>query len=304
MDKPELIEAVVKRAFQVPLKFKEPVHVDSPCPIFLTALERFRKELSKAMNEAHSIFQQSNIEALNTLAEGNRIEISRLGDADRKNFRYFISRAEEICPPWFAAGFGVEGYEADYKYWVRVDRWTIDEATALSIGFNPISNIEVPSENSNLYDEAPKYYQKRRRLVAGRFFQKDEFRGIVLEDTIIGDVTPDDFCCWAMEIDLEVPKKLYNSLIEYQKKIVQRAEHSPQEAEKSSLEKRERASLFTLLAGLAIGGYGYNPTSVRSEVPKEIRSDLNKIGLDLSEDTIRKYLREATADLPKDFKAD
>jgi hypothetical protein len=56
---------------------------------------------------------------------------------------------------------------------------------------------------------------------------------------------------------------------------------------------RERGTLLKMLLGMAIGGYGFVPTASRSEVPGEIASDLQKHGLDVSDDTVRKYLKEA-----------
>lgn len=40
-------------------------------------------------------------------------------------------------PPWYAGGFGVRAYKADYGYWANMDFWTLEEATCLSLGFEP-----------------------------------------------------------------------------------------------------------------------------------------------------------------------
>lgn len=57
---------------------------------------------------------------------------------------------------------------------------------------------------------------------------------------------------------------------------------------------RERSTLLKLVLGMAIEGYRYAPDAARSEAPGEIAGDLQKHGLDVSDDTVRKYLKEAT----------
>jgi hypothetical protein len=64
-----------------------------------------------------------------------------------------------------------------------------------------------------------------------------------------------------------------------------------------TLTTRERDSLLKLVIGTAMGGYGYVPGQ-RSEIPRQIASDLASRGLSLDEDTVRKWLKEATALLP------
>jgi len=63
---------------------------------------------------------------------------------------------------------------------------------------------------------------------------------------------------------------------------------------KGDLSTRERSTLLKLVLGMAIEGYRYAPDAARSEAPGEIAGDLQKHGLDVSDDTVRKYLKEAT----------
>ena len=51
---------------------------------------------------------------------------------------------------------------------------------------------------------------------------------------------------------------------------------------------------------MAIGGYGHDPKAKRSDTASLVETDLQKIGLSLSDDTIRKYLAEARQLLPRD----
>lgn len=63
---------------------------------------------------------------------------------------------------------------------------------------------------------------------------------------------------------------------------------------------RERNTLLKLVIGMAIQGYCYDPRAARNEAPAEIAADLHKLAIDVTDDTIRKWLREAAETvLPK-----
>jgi hypothetical protein len=55
----------------------------------------------------------------------------------------------------------------------------------------------------------------------------------------------------------------------------------------------ERNNLLKLVIGMAVQGYKYDHRAAKSGIPKEIAGDLAQCGLALSDDTVRKYLKEA-----------
>lgn len=60
------------------------------------------------------------------------------------------------------------------------------------------------------------------------------------------------------------------------------------------LDIRERDSLLKLIVGMAVGGYGYDLTAKKSPTVSLILEDVEKLGLAVSDETVRKYLKEAT----------
>lgn len=64
-------------------------------------------------------------------------------------------------------------------------------------------------------------------------------------------------------------------------------------ASRDDLGTRERDTLLKLVIGMAVEGYRYSPGAVRNEAPAEIASDLAKHGLSITDDTVRKWLKEA-----------
>jgi len=57
----------------------------------------------------------------------------------------------------------------------------------------------------------------------------------------------------------------------------------------------ERNSLMRMVIGMAIKGYGYDVQAAKSAIPKQIEDDLAELGIAISDDTVRKYLREAAS---------
>lgn len=55
----------------------------------------------------------------------------------------------------------------------------------------------------------------------------------------------------------------------------------------------ERATLLKLVIGMAMKGYRYNPEALKSTATKEIADDLAALGMTLTDDTVRKYLKQA-----------
>lgn len=55
----------------------------------------------------------------------------------------------------------------------------------------------------------------------------------------------------------------------------------------------ERKSLLTIAIASAVGGYGYDPKGSKSTAPQEIASEAQRLGLQTTDDTVRKYLKEA-----------
>lgn len=71
----------------------------------------------------------------------------------------------------------------------------------------------------------------------------------------------------------------------------------PEALTEQTLEKplrtRERDTMLKIIIGMAVKGYSYDPDASRSTLPKEVADDLAALGVGVSDDTVRKYLKEA-----------
>ena len=75
----------------------------------------------------------------------------------------------------------------------------------------------------------------------------------------------------------------------------------PTSKDEKSLPTKERVSLLKLVIGMAMEGYRYDPSAAKSDVPREIASDLHKLGLQMHVDTVLKYLKEGRDLLPSEI---
>ncbi|AKQ56398.1 Uncharacterised protein [Bordetella hinzii] len=67
------------------------------------------------------------------------------------------------------------------------------------------------------------------------------------------------------------------------------------EPETKEIGTRERDTLYKIIIGMAIRGYGHDASAQRSSAIADIARDLEEVGLPVSDDTIRKYMKEAAA---------
>ena len=81
------------------------------------------------------------------------------------------------------------------------------------------------------------------------------------------------------------------------RKLEESINDTPANADKP-LTNIERDSLLKLVIGMAIQGYNYDPTAKKNSAVAEIAADLSLLGLQLGDDTIRKYLKQGNEHLP------
>lgn len=200
---------------------------------------------------------------------------------------------------------------ADFSYYARARYWLNDEAVCLSLGVDPRSIEPAKREFESSYSGRQKglaaFFRVRSKLteLIARYFH----------DSFARDRPPRFWIDWLREMRLPCPDALVEAVEIYGGPVIdwkQRAEQAEAELESSrlrvaDLEKaivdnslnqtgttRQRETLLRVLVGIALEQYGYDPKKARNSAPKQISDDLALHGLSVSDDTIRKYLNEAS----------
>jgi hypothetical protein len=176
-------------------------------------------------------------------------------------------------------------------------RWTLDEATTLSLGKAP---MVVDWENVKAYLGRSPFAEEYSRL-----------RSLLHRANAAGDLhdptSPAEFIRWAERTGIDLPRQLldavraaagriedWRSLTVERDELRERVSRLQQEAAKEKpLSTRERQTLLKIVLGQAIKGYAYKPDQSRNVAPREIADDLASLGIPIDEDTVRKWLRIA-----------
>jgi hypothetical protein len=210
--------------------------------------------------------------------------------AEWRNFREIeIRKLTRMCPPWYAGGFGHSDHVADFDYWGKMSSFTLHEILCLSLGIEPDSfrpeKIADMTKKKDISDLWPplQFLVRRNEQLTRRF--NPRWR-----------VIPKELLDWIEEMEFETHPELVRSLRQYHSG---KPKSSP--ADSAVADKREIRMIAQLFAAMAIEYYGYDPKQARSPVTKEIADLAAFMGLSISEDTVRKYLKMGASLIPKDW---
>ena len=197
-------------------------------------------------------------------------------------------------PAWLAIGFGHPDHKADFNYWSKVGLLSVQEATLLSVGLEPdkehtdfLELVRDAAGHPNKNEQAI-FLSKRYRLI------RDHFPFGV---SSLMSVSPAWFMTLIKKTDLEVPEGLTTALA-----YLNKASSDAGKVQKTeSLTTSEKGSMLKIIAAMACEQYGFDPDEARSQAVPSLRQDLDLVGLPLDDKTIRKWLREASELVPKEY---
>lgn len=206
--------------------------------------------------------------------------------------RFTLAKLKSVFrqePVWFAGGFGVEGREADVQHWAKMQRWSLDEAVALSIGFEPCGDLLEGANGMPVQGDVLAFYLKRRSLIEDNF----DWGSVAAP----GKNSVPDVVRWFDKVELDVPEQLLAAADKYHSIGIGKKSKlgRPDAADEKPLDPRERSTMLKMIIAMAVAGYRYNANAERSSIPSEIESDMNLLGVGINLETIRKHLRSGAA---------
>ena len=230
---------------------------------------------------------------------------------------------------------------ADFTHWAKATYWRLEEAVALSFGKSPeVVNWKKLEQYKDVSPFAAKYGKIRdlaTRAKHGKQLYDPVYPGIFLAWAKRNDIGyPEELeelvtrygqniGDWKTAYDnlkevFDALKAQFDELMDKTERIsAERDERTSALVEERDallnrvaelsasgkpLNPKERESVLKLIIGMAIKGYSYDPNMSRSPTTKEIADDLAKTGLTISEDTVRKWLKEGAELLPRDRELD
>ena len=201
---------------------------------------------------------------------------------------------------------------ADLEHWSKTSYWVPFEAACLTLGYGPILIENASDEQLNSEPETLELLKKRFQLTARA----------VASGIVRLQAPPHDWIKWFSEMGIPIAEGLAEWVAEVpdfgnlgfvpisnlQAENIMRGIASLKESidggvtepRNPSSVSKEIQSLERMVITMAVAGYGYDPLSRRSSTAKEISDDAVKNGIQLSEDTVRKYVaRAAENQLPR-----
>lgn len=186
---------------------------------------------------------------------------------------------------------------ADFVHWGRSEFLSIDEITWLSVGLEPRDNfigLAKPSKKTSLgskHDEVADYMTRHRELIRRRFDPKNfgDHPDLMEVQLWIEQVSLDVHTGFADMLEVRANKSAVNDFAEMKEPV------------EDYMDGREKVSMAKLIAAMAIDAYGYDPKARRSNIPTEIQGIADRLGLIISSDTIRKYLKSGAELVPEDW---
>jgi len=228
--------------------------------------------------------------------------------------------------------------QSDYDFWTRAAYWTVEEGAAISMGLNPnFENLtkileSLMAEKLKQITDLAKRAQKVGALAElphpTAFLEWLCLIDFVdIPDPLLRDGSEMNFFAtidkrnrghWDSsfsfvdyKLSYEALEKIYfiqrDKLHELQKEnweYLQEFEESEDDevyvlAPKPKVfEKRQRKTMLKLLLAISIEKYRFNPTLERSSVPKNIEATTDLCGLNVTNETIREYLKKAVSEFP------
>lgn len=223
--------------------------------------------------------------------------ISEEGKLWAENYRHDVDLSFRRLPIWYNSALFRTKNLADYEHWARSEFLTIDEVVWLSVGLEPsqqvIDMIEPYDRRGTKQkrDNVAVYMSRHKETIRRKFDPHGMSKNPDLE--VLRD--------WIVSVDLKVHPG-FTSMLENKLNLSSSPAHVSNLPESlKPMEDREKLSMSKLIAAMAIDGYGYDPKARRSDIPNEIQGIADRMGLEISGNTIRKYLKMGSELIPDDW---
>jgi len=281
-----LVEDIMSARFGRFWNWSPPVVENHIGPYFPEVWSDFEAKVDKARRDS---LHDTNLLSLSEL-QARYCEEGEFKRQLVKGDAHSNSKGDE--PHWWQGGFGNSKNAADIEYWGRIARFSFVEAACVTIGFDPKHYDEKHFKRHN-YHPVIEFFLARLEMIRREFAQ--------------GDIRRRELLSWIKAIDVPVHAEFLKQL-ESANRVSRYNFKQDDLADRSDgprkIDHREKVSMAKIITALAIDGYGYDPEAKKSPIPSEVENVAAKLGLNITDDTIRLYLKLGAQHLPKDWKTE
>lgn len=228
----------------------------------------------------------------------------------------FIARVRKLNL-WQLAMLEPDRTSAKYDYWSKAAYFSLDEILWLSVGLEPLPEfiraVDRPSQGATQRDPVVTHIMAQRELFRRSLDPNDYGRRQTAQSVLN----------WADRVQHELHpgfRRMLEAAVQREaapdvalaptaawldvtpvgavEQQVAPANGKPDQR----IDPRERLGMAKLLVAVAIEQFGYDPDSKRSPIPIELQDIAARLGLEISHDTILKYLRLGAQHLPKGWR--
>jgi hypothetical protein len=274
------------------LAWSPPQIVASLGPFRPEAFEQFDGDLQQLIKRCRERLAEYSNEQIAKILKG-----PREGSEDAKQWNDFLSNdlflLEKRLPPWHAGGFGHPDHVADFPYWAKMPGFDVGELTCLSVGISPadfpsstLSDLSRGNKRHELSVEI-EFLVKRFELFLRIF--NPHMRNV--------SIAPKTFIAWVDRFEEDVHPAFIGQL----RKFHLDRETPANTPVVAKVDKREIDTIAQLFTAMAIDYLGYKPRQSRSPIPKEIAGLAASMGMQVTDDTVRKYLRLGEKFIPDEW---
>jgi hypothetical protein len=285
------------------LSWRQPLIVSTIGPFDPDVWNRFGEVHRSVVDTCVDWLRSSSDERIAIVLRNRSIRPPGIGQTDQRDpealewFRLVEGMLADLnrnLPPWHGGGFGHPDHVADFEYWSRMPTFSVSELTCLSIGIRPADFSKKDLQDLCGSRDRPKFGQALEFLL----LRYEQLRRKFDPHSHDRSTSPSAFLEWADRVEFPVHTEFLG--------LLRRFHGEREEAKPSSTplkeDRREVASIAKLFTAMAIEQFGYVPRQARSPTPKEICELAAGLGMSITEETIRKYLRIGEGFISEDWK--
>lgn len=301
MDRPEKFENYIRILVQI----AGALFVPPDDPEILPMGEEYRLAMTRLQMKRNEMFCRirGDLSELSPdqLKQGLGDNSTPLSEEAKKLIRKYRTEVEEKfgrLKVWYSAPLFRTNQLADFEHWSKSEFLSLDETVWLSVGLEPddqfiaaVKKYDHRGSKQEL-DEVATFMSRHREILRRKFDPYDQGKNPRFNDVLE----------WIGKVNLEVHPKFVELVEGRAGQSKEASEGDAASRATTEMDGRERASMSKLIAAMAIDAYGFDPSAKRSDIPTEIQGIADRLGLELTTKTIRKYLRDGAQMLPEDWK--